>query len=98
MKMSYLLLGVGFVLAIINPSVGRADDCVAKLTSQQHQVYSSLSAANQKFLMGDIKARDGSLATCEFRGGLLDIVGNFPPDKRDAALTQLVNQMLVKQK
>jgi hypothetical protein len=49
-------------------------------------------------LMGEIKTRDGGSADCDFRGGLLDIVANFPPDKRDAALQQLVDKMLVKQR
>jgi hypothetical protein len=48
-------------------------------------------------LMGEIKTRDGGSADCAFRGGLLDIVVNFPPEKRDAALQQLVDKMLVKQ-
>jgi hypothetical protein len=48
-------------------------------------------------LMGEIKTRDGGSADCAFRGGMLDIVANFPPDKRDAALQQLVDKMLVKQ-
>jgi hypothetical protein len=95
--MRYILLGAVFLLSVGSPSIVFAEDCLAKLSSQQHEVYSSLSPAKQHMLMGEIKTRDGGSADCAFRGGLLDIVANFPPDKRDAALQQLVDKMLVKQ-
>ena len=95
--MRNILLGAVFLLSVGSPSIVFADDCLAKLSSQQHEVYSSLSPAKQHMLMGEIKTRDGGSADCDFRGGLLDIVANFPPDKRDAALQQLVDKMLVKQ-
>ena len=95
--MRYILLGAGFLLSVGSPSILLAEDCLAKLSSQQHAVYSSLSPAKQQMLMGEIKTRDGGSADCAFRGGMLDIVANFPPDKRDAALQQLVDKMLVKQ-
>jgi hypothetical protein len=95
--MRYILLGASFLLSICSPSIVLAEDCVAKLSSQQHEVYSTLSPAKQQMLMGEIKTRDGGSADCAFRGGMLDIVANFPPDKRDAALQQLVDKMLVKQ-
>lgn len=95
--MRYILLAAVFLLSVGSPSIVFADDCLAKLSGQQHEVYSSLSPAKQHMLMGEIKTRDGGSADCAFRGGLLDIVANFPPDKRDAALQQLVDKMLVKQ-
>ena len=95
--MRYVLVSAVFLLLIGCSSIVFAEDCLAKLSSQQHEVYSSLSPAKQHMLMGEIKTRDGGSADCAFRGGLLDIVVNFPPDKRDAALQQLVDKMLVKQ-
>ena len=95
--MRYVLMSTVFLLLIGSSSIVFAEDCLAKLSSQQHEVYSSLSPAKQHMLMGEIKTRDGGSADCDFRGGMLDIVVNFPPDKRDAALQQLVDKMLVKQ-
>jgi len=87
------------VLAIaITASVGHAEDCTAKLTSQQQDIYSHLSAENQKILTGELKTRDGKPASCEFRGGLMDMLANFPPEKRDEGFMMLVNRMLIRQK
>ncbi|HXZ87774.1 MAG TPA: hypothetical protein VEF07_04330, partial [Candidatus Binataceae bacterium] len=73
--MRYCLFGAIAVLAIaIAPSVGRAEDCTAKLTSQQQNIYSHLSAENQKVLTSELKTRDGKPASCEFRGGLMDML------------------------
>jgi hypothetical protein len=97
--MRYRLLCVISVLAIaIAPSFGRAEDCTGKLTSQQQDIYSHLSAENQKILTGELKTRDGKPASCEFRGGLMDMLANFPPEKRDGAFIMLVNRMLIRQK
>jgi len=97
--MKYRLLGAVAVLSIaIAPSVGRAEDCTGKLTSQQQNIYSHLSAENQKVLTSELKTRDGKPASCEFRGGLMDMLANFPPEKRDDAFKMLVNRMLIRQK
>ncbi|HXZ89074.1 MAG TPA: hypothetical protein VEF07_10910, partial [Candidatus Binataceae bacterium] len=69
-----------------------------KLTSQQQNIYSHLSAENQKVLTSELKTRDGKPASCEFRGGLMDMLANFPPEKRDDAFKMLVNRMLIRQK
>lgn len=94
--MKFLLIGGLLLLSMASASVGRADDCVAKLTGEQHVIYEGLSPANQQ-MMTNLKMKNGSPATCEFRAGLLDILGNFPPPDRDKALVQLVQKMFVKQ-
>jgi hypothetical protein len=97
--MRYLLLTALIVLVFsFVPSRGFADDCVAKLNAQQQEIYSKLSAENQKIMSSEIKTRQGAPASCEFRGGVLDMLVNFPPEKRDAAFMQLVNKMLIRQK
>lgn len=80
------------------PSAGRAEDCTGKLTSQQQDILSHLSADNQKILTGELKMRDGKPASCEFQGGLMDMLANFPPEKRDDAFKMLVEKQLIRQK
>jgi hypothetical protein len=80
------------------PSLGFADDCAGQLNAQQREIYSKLSPENQKIMSSEIKTRQGAPASCEFRGGILDMLANFPPEKRDAGFMQLVNKMLIRQK
>jgi len=79
----------------LSAPAGFADDCSGQLSSDQHQVYSSLSATDQHVLDTQIKTRSGQAASCDFRRGLLDILANFPPDKRDAGFQQLLDKMLI---
>jgi hypothetical protein len=94
--MRYVLFGA-IVLSILVPLAGIADDCVAHLTDQQRQIYSGLSPTSQQVMTTQIKTREGKPASCEFRGGILDMLNNFPPEKRDAAFKQLVDKMLIHQ-
>lgn len=91
-----LLCAISAMAFAISPSLGMADDCLAKLTSQQREIYSHLSADNQKILTSELKTRDGKPASCEFRGGLMDMLANFPPEKRDEGFMMLVNKMLIR--
>jgi len=97
--MRYLLLTalVGLILGFV-PSPGFAEDCTAQLSAQQKEIYSKLSPESQKIMTSEIKTRQGAPASCEFRAGMLDMLANFPPEKRDAAFMQLVNKMLIRQK
>lgn len=97
--MTYLLpTALIAVIFTFVPSLGFADDCVTQLNAQQREIYSKLSPENQKIMSSEIKTRQGAPASCEFRGGVLDMLVNFPPEKRDAAFIQLVNKMLIRQK
>lgn len=92
-----LFLLAGFLsLALIGASIARADDCDARLTADQRATFASLTPADQQALV-KMKNRDGSPATCGFRGGVLDMVGNYPPDKRATALHYLMKNTFVKQ-
>jgi len=59
------------------------------------QVYASLSATNQHILSTQIKDKNGQPASCDFQGGLLDILANYTPNKRDADFKQLLDKMLI---
>ncbi|MGA2409371.1 MAG: hypothetical protein ABSG46_03145 [Candidatus Binataceae bacterium] len=92
-----LLVLAGFLsLSIVGASRAHADDCDAKLTSQERATFASLTAADQATL-ANIKMRDGSPATCEFRAGLLDMLGNDEPEKRSEAFHYLLKNTLVRQ-
>jgi hypothetical protein len=94
----YYLLGAVLALAIsAGVSIGFADDCLPKLTSQQRDIYTHLSSENQTILTGQLKTRDGKPASCQFRGGLMDMLANFPPEKRNSAFRMLVDKMLIRQ-
>jgi hypothetical protein len=90
-----LLAGI-LILSIVGAAVARADDCAGKLTATQSQTYATLTPANQQ-AMAQMKNKDGSPTTCEFRGGLLDILGHYPPEARDAGFKQLLDKTFVKQ-
>ena len=78
-----------------NSGAGRAGDCSQQFSAEQHQVYASLSAANQHILSTQIKDKSGQPASCDFQRGLLDILANYTPDKRDADFKQLLDKMLI---
>ena len=94
--MKRLLLAGFLSLALCGGSIARADDCDAQLTPDQRATFASLAPADQQALV-KMKNRDGSPATCGFRGGVLDMVGNYPPDKRATALHYLMKNTFVKQ-
>jgi hypothetical protein len=73
-----------------------ADDCDAKLTAEQRATFATLTPDDQQTLT-KIKLKDGSPATCEFRGGLLDMLGNDAPADRAKAFHYLLKNTLVRQ-
>jgi hypothetical protein len=83
-------------LSIFGAAIARADDCASKLTDQEKQTYGSLTPANQQ-IMAKMKMKNGSPGSCDFRAGLLDMLGNFPPQDRDASFQQLLDKTFVKQ-
>jgi hypothetical protein len=91
---SYAMVAIGALLVFAAASV-RAEDCSGQLSAEQREVYASLSAANQHILNSQIKDKSGQPASCEFQGGLLDILANYTPDKRDADFKQLLDKMLI---
>jgi len=92
----YTIVAAGALIVAMGVAAGGAEDCTSQLSPDQRQVYSSLSAANQHILDTEIKNRKtGEPASCDFRRGLLDILANYPPEKRDADFKQLLDGMLV---
>lgn len=94
--MKLLLLAGVLSISMAGAMVARADDCAGKLTDQEKQTNASLSPANQQVL-AKMKMKDGSPATCEFRAGLLDMLGHYPPEQRDEGFQQLLQHTFVKQ-
>ena len=94
--MKLLLLAGVLSISIVSAAVARADDCASLLTDQEKQTNASLTPANQKTL-ANMKMKDGSPATCEFRAGLLDMLGHYPPAQRDEGFQQLLQHTFVKQ-
>jgi hypothetical protein len=91
----YTIVVVGALIVAISAAAGRAADCAGQLSAEQRKVYSSLSTANQHILATEIKNRTGEPASCDFQRGLLDILANYPPEKRDADFKQLLDKQLV---
>ncbi len=92
-----LLLLAGFLsLSIVGASVARADDCDAKLTADQRATFATLSPDDQQTLV-KMKNKDGSSATCEFRGAILDMLANDAPADRAKAFHYLLKNTLAKQ-
>jgi hypothetical protein len=88
-------LPIGAFIAVTIAGAGRAEDCSGQFSPQQRQVYASLSAANRQILNTQIKDKNGRPASCDFQRGLLDILANYTPDKRDADFKQLLDKMLI---
>jgi hypothetical protein len=91
-----LLLAGCLSLAMAGTPIARADDCGAKLTAEERATFASLTPDDQETLT-KMKMRDGSPATCEFRAGLLDMLGNDTPQNRTAAFHYLLKNTLVRQ-
>ena len=95
--MKFLLLAGFLALSMAAAPSARADDCEGKLTAQEQATFASLPSADQQTLM-NFKMRNGSPASCEFRAGLLDMLGNDEPAKRSEAFHYLLENTLVRQK
>ena len=91
-----LLLLAGFLSLSLAAAIAHADECDTKLTAQERATLASLTPDDQQTLT-KMKMRDGTPATCEFRAGLLDMLGNHPPDKRSEAFHYLLKNTLIKQ-
>ena len=92
-----LLLFAGFLSLLIGgASIVHADDCDTKLTTQERAIFASLPPDDQQTLT-KMKMKDGSPATCEFRAGLIDMLGNHPPEARAKAFHYLLKNTLVNQ-
>jgi len=94
MRMS-AIVPIGALIVLTMARAGSGEDCSRQLSAEQHQVYASLSAANQHILSTQIKDKNGQPASCDFQRGLLDILANYTPDKRDADFKQLLDKMLI---
>jgi hypothetical protein len=94
--MKLLLLAGVLSLSIAGAAVARADDCAGKLSAEESKTYATLTPANQQ-LMARMKNKDGTPANCDFRAGLLDMLGHYPPPDRDAGFQQLLQHTFVKQ-
>jgi hypothetical protein len=95
--MKYLVLAGFLSLSMVVALSAHADNCEGKLTAQQQATFASLPPADQQTLM-NFKMRNGSPASCEFRAGLLDMLGNDGPAKRPEAFHYLLENTLVRQK
>jgi hypothetical protein len=94
--MKFLLLAGFLSLSMAGASLAHGDECDTKLTAQERATFASLTPDDQKTLM-NIKMRDGSPATCEFRAGLLDMLANDAPENRAKLFHYLLKNTLVKQ-
>lgn len=94
--MKLLLLAGFFSLSIVGAGVARAEDCTAKLTDEQRKTFASLTPDDQKALV-NMKMKNGAPANCDFQAGLLEMLGNFPPEDRAKSFHQLLKGTFVKQ-
>jgi hypothetical protein len=94
--MKFLVLAGFLTLSMAMAWSARADDCEAKLTDQERATFASLPPADQQTLM-NFKMRNGSPASCEFRAGLLDMLGNDEPAKRSETFHYMLKNTFSKQ-
>ncbi|HJU28477.1 MAG TPA: hypothetical protein VJ718_04870 [Candidatus Binataceae bacterium] len=85
-------MGTVLLMAGVSAPPAIAADCMAQFTPRQREVYSSLSPQNQKRLASQ-KNKDGSPASCEFQKGVLDMLSNFTPDKRNSGFETIAHNM-----
>jgi len=97
MKYRSIAAGMALLIAGSFSPAAMAGDCTAQFSPQEREIYSSLSPDNQKMLSSQ-KNKDGSPASCEFQQGILAMLANYTPDKRNAGFTQIAGKMLVKTK
>jgi hypothetical protein len=91
----YPIVPIGAFIVLTMAGAGSGEDCSRQFSAEQRQIYASLSAANQHILSTQIKDKHGQPASCDFQRGLLDILANYTPDKRDADFKQLLDKMLI---
>jgi|SRR6516225_6344677 len=91
----YAIVPICALIVLTMAQAGNGEDCSKQFSAAQHQVYASLSAANQHILSTQIKDKNGQPASCDFQRGVLDILANYTPDKRDADFKQLLDKMLI---
>ena len=77
-------------------SIVHPDDCDTKLTAQERAICASLTPRDQQTLT-KMKMKDGSPATCEFRAGLIDMLGNHRRVDRAKAFHYVLKNTLLKQ-
>lgn len=97
MKYRSIAAGTALLMAGLSATPVMARDCTAQFNPRQRDIYSSLSPANQKRLSSQTN-KDGSPASCEFQQGILDMLANYSPDKRNAGFKYLADKMLAKPK
>jgi hypothetical protein len=92
-----LLLLTGFLsLSILAAAVACAEDCSAKFTDEQRKTFASLTPDDQQTIV-KMKMKNGAPANCDFQAGLLEMLGNFPPEDRAKSFHQLLKGTFVKQ-
>jgi hypothetical protein len=91
----YVTPFLGILIIFTIATTGTAVECDSQFSPQQRQVYASLSPANQHILTTAIQTKNGEPASCDFQRGLLDILANYTPDKRDAGFKQLLDHLLI---
>ena len=92
-----LLLLTGLLsLSILGTTVARAEDCTAKFTDEQRKTFASLTPDDQQAIV-KMKMKSGAPANCDFQAGLLEMLGNFPPEDRAKSFHQLLKGTFVKQ-
>jgi hypothetical protein len=95
-RMKLLLLAGFLSLSIIGAAVARAEDCNAKFTDDQRKTFASLPPEDQQAVV-KMKMKNGASANCDFQAGLLEMLGNFPPEERAKSFHQLLKGTFVKQ-
>ncbi len=91
----YVTAALGILIIFAIAPSGGAMDCTSQFSADQRQVYASLSPSNRHILSTQIKDKKGEPASCNFQRGLLDILANYSPDKRDADFKQLLDHLLI---
>ncbi len=94
--MRFLLLTGFLMLSILGAAVARAEDCAIKFTDQQRKTFASLTPDDQQAVV-KMKMKNGAPANCDFQAGLLEMIGNFPPEDRAKSFHQLLKGTFVKQ-
>jgi hypothetical protein len=95
-RMRLLLLTGILSLSILGTAVARAEDCNAKFTDEQRKTFASLTPDDQQAIV-KMKMKSGAPANCDFQAGLLEMLGNFPPEDRASSFHQLLKGTFVKQ-
>jgi hypothetical protein len=97
MKYRSIAAGTALLAAGLIAPPAMAVDCTAQFNPQQREIYSTLSPQKQKRLSSQTN-KDGSPASCEFQKGILAMLANYTPDKRNSGFEYLADKMLAKPK